>query len=182
MVNLLAVIAIVTNIGFTVAFDTERRQPSWVSYSLEPDEVILSRRLPYRFSADPRFPESDVRTDYLHSGYDRGHMAPAADFNWSTNALGETYYFSNICPQVPTLNRGRWREIEEEVREFAKSGTVYVVTAPLGYGTNECGRLPVPERFAKVAYGWFGFRVYIEENKNKANEGTNCNEKVGIGR
>lgn len=165
LANFIATICIATNIGYTVAFDTDRRQPSWVEYDLSPSEVVSARRASFPFSPDPRFPESDVAADYVRSGYDRGHMAPAADFNWSTNALRETYLFSNICPQTPTLNRGRWREIEAELRALAASGTVRIVTAPYGYTTNRCGCLAVPEKFVKVAYGWFGFRLYIEDNK-----------------
>lgn len=165
MINLIASIVVSTNLGYVTAYDNVRMQPAWVQYTLESNEVIVARRRNFPFAADPRFPESDATEDYAHSGYDRGHMAPAADFNWSLDALRETYFFSNICPQKPELNRGPWREIELEVRNLARAGKINILTAPYGWTTNRCGRLPVPEKFVKVVWGDFGFRLYVEDNK-----------------
>ena len=71
-------------------------------------------------------PDPDVRGakaytgDYTKSGYDRGHMAPAADMKWSKQAMEESFYMSNICPQNPNLNRGDWNDLEEKSRQWAK--------------------------------------------------------------
>ena len=58
--------------------------------------------------------------DYTKSGYDRGHMAPAADMKWNKQAMEESFYMSNICPQNPNLNRGDWNDLEEKSRQMAK--------------------------------------------------------------
>ena len=167
MIQVLAAIVIVTNAAYTAAFDTVTRCPAWVAYDLEPGEVVVTNRAAIQFRADPRIPESDNAADYAGSGYDRGHMAPAADFNFDRIALGETYLFSNICPQRPGMNRGRWAEIEAEVRRLSASGNVHVMTWP-EYDeriTNRIGRVRVPARFVKVASGAFGVRKWEVGNE-----------------
>lgn len=163
-----AAIVLVTNLAFTAAFDTVTRCPAWISYDLEPDEVVVTNRAAIPFRADPRIDESDNTADYNGSGYDRGHLAPAADFNFDRKALEETYYFSNICPQLPSINRGRWADIEREIRHLAASGTVHVVTWPEYHdgvgGTNRIGRVRIPDAFVKIAWGHFGVRTWRVDN------------------
>lgn len=169
MSALLAAIVLLTNTAYTVAYDIETRCPAWVAYDLEPGEVVKAKRADIPFAADPRVPESDNAADYAGSGFDRGHMAPAADFNFDRAALVETYYFTNIAPQVPELNRGVWLEAEREVRRLAASGTVHVVVFPLfGNATNRIGRVGVPVEFVKFAYGWFGVREWRYGNGRAA--------------
>ena len=158
----LASIVVLTNIAFTTAFDTSTRCPSWVYYDSSPTNIVAMPRMPHGFSADPRVAESDNAIDYGRSGFDRGHMAPAADFNFNKAALTETYLFSNICPQLPTLNRGEWAQIEREVRELAKGQEVHVLTFP-DYNpaeTNLMGRVRIPHGFYKVAWGGFGVKIW----------------------
>ena len=70
--------------------------------------------------------------DYLKSGYDKGHLAPAADMKYSTTTMKESFYFSNMSPQKPEFNRGIWKELEEQVRNWAQIyDTVYIVTGPI---------------------------------------------------
>lgn len=177
MSALIASIVLVTNVAYTAAFDTVKRCPSWVSYDLEPAEVVVTNRAPFQFRADPRIAESDNAEDYSGSGYDRGHMAPAADFNFDRRALSETYLYSNVCPQLPSFNRGAWADVEREVRLLAASGTVHVLTWPEYMdgicGTNMIGRVRVPAAFRKVAWGWFGVRTWLVLNFDLAS----ANEK-----
>lgn len=161
-----AELLLITNIAFTAAFDTEAKVPAWVSYDLEPHEVVRMPRIPMPFHADPRIPGTDLDADYRNSGYDRGHMAPAADFNFDLNALYETYAFSNVCPQDPKLNRGAWADGEAAIRRLAERGTVHVLSVPVTDGsTNWTGAVKVPTRFYKIAWGWFGVRIGEYENK-----------------
>lgn len=166
---LLASIVIVTNAAFVTAFDTETRCPAWVEYDLDPSEIVSTNRAEIPFRADPRIPESDNAEDYAHAGrgFDRGHMAPAADFNFDRAALAETYLFSNVCPQIPSMNRGEWARIEAEVRDLARGGSVRVLTFP-EYDSRwvyKIGRVRVPDAFVKVAHGWFGVRMWRVENR-----------------
>lgn len=162
MSALIAAIVVLTNAAFTVAYDTDARCPSWVEYELTPGEIVVTNRAAIPFRADDRIAESDNAEDYAGSGYDRGHMAPAADFNFNRKALGETYLYSNICPQLPTFNRGRWAEIEREVRALGMRGAVKVLTFPEydSGRTNRIGRVRIPDSFVKVAYGDFGVRMW----------------------
>ena len=54
---------------------------------------------------------SATLNDYKKSGYDRGHMAPAADFRWSFDAMNDTFYLSNMCPQTHAFNAGIWSDL-----------------------------------------------------------------------
>lgn len=168
MLNLIASIVVITNIGFTVGYDTTTRNPSWVAYDLEPSEVVKATRKSYPFVADPRVSDSDKTTDFKNSEFkfDRGHLAPAADFNWDTNALRQTYYFTNICPMTPKLNRGAWENTEDEVRTLAESGTVHVIVYPKYDGWySRRGTMKIPTAFVKVAYGWFGVKEWVLKNE-----------------
>src|SRR5690606_35420166 len=107
------------------------------------------------FKKDPNIvTESASSADYRKSGYDRGHLAPAADMKWSVQAMNESFYYSNICPQLPTLNRGVWKDIEEKVRHWVQIyDTVYVITGPVLHKelpTIVKNKVAVPEKFYKV--------------------------------
>lgn len=92
--------------------------------------------------------------DYTHSGYDRGHMAPAADMKWNETAMEESFLLSNICPQIPELNRGRWKELEEQIREWVQRDSALLITCGPIVSTprKTIGRheIVVPTRFFKV--------------------------------
>ena len=73
-----------------------------------------------------------MNEDYTRSGYDRGHLAPAGDMKWSAKAMRESFYLSNICPQKPKLNRGIWKDLEEQCRLWAlDNGSLLIVTGPV---------------------------------------------------
>ncbi len=102
---------------------------------------------------------TDGETEYDGFGWDRGHLAPSSDFKWSRKALSESYYYSNMSPQVPELNRRRWADLESHLRNYVIENNVplYVVTAPvLNYRLPKIERainkVSIPEKFTKVAY------------------------------
>ena len=142
--------------GYTVSYNRDTRLPNWVAYELTATEAQGDSPRKDKFRPDPRVagPQAD-KEDYRNSGWDRGHMAPAADFKWSAEAMDETYYFTNICPQNTQLNTGDWKELEEQCRKWAvKYGSIYIVCGPIILG-NEHGRLGankvvIPDKFYKV--------------------------------
>ena len=92
--------------------------------------------------------------DYKGSGYDRGHLAPAASMAWSKEAMSESFFLSNMSPQKPGFNRGIWKKLEAKVRDFARQHeTVVVITGPvLEGGLLEIGPsgLDIPRAYYKV--------------------------------
>ncbi len=90
-------------------------------------------------------------------GFDRGHLAPSADFRWSKTALSESYFYSNMSPQVADFNRGSWAELESTIRQYAVNNHVnlFVVTGPilndnLPVIAKSQNRLIIPESYYKV--------------------------------
>ncbi|MFT6721718.1 MAG: endonuclease G, partial [Bdellovibrionota bacterium] len=109
------------------------------------------------FKTDPNVSTgSATDNDYRGSGYDRGHLAPFADFAWNDAQARETFYLSNISPQARQFNQGIWRELEELTRDWAnRFKRLYVVTGPVmtedPKGTiGRANRVAIPAAYYKV--------------------------------
>ena len=107
--------AIVEHEYYTLRYNEKTEQADWVAYTLKKVNLDNSKfKRTDNFREDP-----DVKTksatlaDYKGSGYDRGHLAPAADFAWTKNGMSESFYMSNMSPQQPDFNRGIWKKLEE---------------------------------------------------------------------
>ena len=147
---------IVVHLGYTASYNHTILIPDWVAWELTAEEAGGMNDGQYSFSRDPevKFPKAS-REDYANSGWDKGHMAPRADMKWSCQALEESYYFTNICPQNHEMNSQAWRKIEELTRRTARRyGAVYVVCGPLFDTENHRHIRPacvhVPDRFYKA--------------------------------
>ena len=143
--------------GYNVSYNYEMLIPNWVSYELLADETNgdFSRK-GKSFKPDPSlFIRQADNNDYRNSGWSRGHMAPAGDFKWSDEAMSETFYFTNCCPQDQSLNAGQWSTLEKKTRDSDnKYGKVIVITGPI-VGDNRYGKIGanyvvVPNAFFKV--------------------------------
>lgn len=147
---------LITHLGYTVSYNKDWKIPNWVAYELTATEVVGEVPRDDKFMPDPQVPakESAVTLDYKGSGYDRGHMAPAADMKWSKQAMSESFYLSNICPQNHNLNAGIWKSLEDQTRDLAvQKGNIYVVCGPIvsaPYQTIGEGKVVVPDGFYKV--------------------------------
>ncbi len=142
--------------GYTVSYNNTYKTPNWVAWELTRQETNGEEGRKKKFSPDPDLPEPRVEHyDYTNSGYDRGHMVPAADMKWSEQAMEESFYMSNVCPQNQKLNRDDWGDLEETCRGWArKYGTVYIACGPI-YDSKSPKRIgehqvAVPDRFFKV--------------------------------
>ena len=142
--------------GFTVSYNKNTRLPNWVAYELTATEVAGDLPRKDKFRPDPaaKGPQAN-KEDYRNSGWDRGHMAPAADMKWSTEAIEESCYFTNICPQNPQLNGGDWKDLEEQCRKWAdKYGNLYIACGPIilnnEHGTIGANKVVIPDKFYKV--------------------------------
>lgn len=142
--------------GYTVSYNVYYKNPNWVAWELTREETKGETDRYDKFMPDPDLPEPRVvHKDYTRSGYDRGHMAPAADMKWSKQAMIESFYMSNICPQVGNLNRGDWNDLEELSRDWAeKYGRIYIACGPIfdSKSPKRIGehKVAVPDRFFKV--------------------------------
>lgn len=142
--------------GYTVSYNSDYRIANWVAYELTAQEAKSKKaERSNKFVPDPDVKgASATNEDYTRTGYDRGHLAPAGDMKWSAKAMRESFYLSNISPQKPGLNRGIWKELEEQARLWAMdNGAVFIVTGPVitpemkRLGKN---RVAVPSAFYKV--------------------------------
>ena len=167
--------------GFVLVYSTSLRVPLWVGYELTGQEVRGDLPREDNFKKDPDLgDDSPSASSYQGSGYDRGHMIPAGDVKWSEAAMEESFLMSNVVPQLPSLNRGPWKALEEAVRELAeKEGALIIITGPVitakQYpGIEQAGSI-IPEYFFKVVldYSEPGLAAwgFIFPNNDKMLEG-----------
>ena len=143
---------------YMLGYNENTKQPNWVSYTLT-KQMLQNKK--YKRTDDFR-PDPLVKTgsaelsDYQKSGYDRGHLCPAADMAFNKKAMSETFYLSNMSPQKPDFNRGIWKTLEEKVRTWAvKFDKIYVVTGPIFYKNKKHKKIgsdnvEIPDAFYKV--------------------------------
>ena len=148
---------IIQHEGYTVSYNADYRIANWVAYVLTDKEARSDKaERQNKFVVDPLVKgASATNEDYTRTGYDRGHLAPAGDMKWSEKAMRESFYLSNITPQKPGLNRGVWKELEEQIRLWAReNGAVLIATGPVipDEELNRLGknRVGVPRQFYKV--------------------------------
>lgn len=142
--------------GFTVSYNEKHEQANWVAYHLTKEEVENEKvERKNNFRGDKQVETgSAIPADYKKSGYDRGHLAPAADMKWSKKAMSESFYMTNMSPQEKEFNRGIWRSLEEQCREWAiENKSIYVVTGGILKGRlKKIGKnkVSVPKYYYKV--------------------------------
>ncbi len=147
---------VIEHMGYTVSYNSEYRIPNWVAYELQESELYGDLDRAEKFSPDPlQKGRQAYDSDYVGSGYDRGHMAPAGDMKWSTQAMEESFYLTNVCPQNHNLNSGVWNDLEKKVRQEARYyGKLWVVCGPIvgsnRYGTVGQNKVVVPDSFFKA--------------------------------
>jgi endonuclease G len=145
--------------AFAVLHSGITRTPLWAAEHLTPnglDAAVATERRD-TFHEEPRLPPDERANldDYARSGFDRGHLAPAADMP-DEQAQHESFSLANMIPQDPQSNRGLWSGIESAVRGLARrSGELYVVSGPFFQGTTLQrlhGRVLVPTHIFKAVY------------------------------
>jgi endonuclease G len=117
--------------SFVVSYSPTKRVPNWVAWRLDRSYLgHLKRKNDFR--PDPALPTELYHvneSDYLHSGYDRGHMCPSADREDTPADNSLTFLFTNMEPQLHELNAGPWERLEEYERERAERGAVLYIVA-----------------------------------------------------
>ena len=142
--------------SFSLGYDEKHEQARWVAY------VLTREQLDRKFVKRTEWFEKDESVltgsadfyDYKGSGYTKGHLVPSADRAWSREVNQETFLMSNISPQEYHFNAGVWRELEENVRDWARDNDrLFIVTVSVfGQSTTTIGvqKVTVPEAFYKV--------------------------------
>ncbi len=140
---------------FVLAYAEQHEQAAWVAYELTLAEVSENTERSDDFREDPSITTgSATPDDYRRSGYDRGHLAPAGDMGFTESAMSESFFMSNISPQSPAFNRGIWKNLEEDVRNWVRqTGRLYVVTGPVFADSQKKigeNQVTVPSYFFKI--------------------------------
>ena len=142
--------------NFTTVYSKSKKYPVLVQWVVTKKMVTCEFPLKRKdnFKPDPKLPEfTDLLDDYVGSGYDRGHMMPAADNLCQTQQVqDECFYFSNMSAQFHSLNAGDWKSLETFVREKAKTqDSIFVWAGNLGE-SKKIGSVSVPTQCWKVVY------------------------------
>jgi endonuclease G len=159
---------------YSLSYNEKHEQPEWVAYELTKNQVQNNNfKRPY-FEVDPAVKTKSAHwRNYKNSGYDRGHLCPAGDREFSKAAYNETFLTSNISPQEHNFNAGVWNRLEQKVRYWAKKyDGVYVVTGGIlndkmdAIGTED---VTVPGSFYKIIYdrsgGTMRMLAFLMEHK-----------------
>ena len=166
----------IKNTNYVSLFDTTKKYPVmvewWVTSKMVTCKTPLKRK--DNFKPDPQLiKQTDISKDYVGSGFDRGHMMPAADNLCQTPQIqDECFYFSNMAAQYHSLNAGDWKSLETLVREKAKTlDSIRVWAGNIGE-IKKIGRVSVPKYCWKVIYikrdnVWMSF--LFENNQSKPN-------------
>lgn len=140
---------------YTATYDIQKNYPVLVEYWLTKAMLVCPVRIPRgtAFKPDPLLKkETDLQSSYDGSGYDRGHNMNAEDNRCDKVGMDESFYFSNMTPQVPQLNRGVWKSLETEVRETASVADSVKVWMGSTGEVKKVGKLSIPAKCWKVIY------------------------------
>ncbi|SFN91816.1 endonuclease G [Bizionia echini] len=141
--------------GYSLSYSESHEQAEWVAYELKKEHLSQTNfERPY-FEIDKAVKTGAANwRNYKNSGYDRGHLCPAADRRYSKEAHDETFLTSNISPQNHDFNSGIWNTLEQKTRYWAsKYNGVFVVTGGvLGRNLKTIGseKVAVPNQFYKI--------------------------------
>jgi len=165
--------AYLTHSAMMLSYEEAHEQARWVAHIIPPEVIDGTAHRSNDFREDPlvatgtaveadyflkKLQGDGVTYDYDGFGYDRGHLAPSADFRWSAKALSESYFYSNMSPQRPNFNRVSWAELEGKIRGYIfdhPKTQLYVVTGPilkdnLPVIERSINKVSIPEQYFKV--------------------------------
>jgi endonuclease G len=140
---------------YALSYKEKYEQAEWVAYELTDKEISYNDfKRPY-FEIDKKVPtKSASYRDYKNSGYNKGHLCPAADRKFSKKAFTETFLMSNVSPQSYEFNSGIWNRLEKRVRYWAKKRKkLIVITGGIlksNLKTIGKNRVAVPQYFYKI--------------------------------
>ncbi len=153
---------IITHNFYTLSYIEKFEQAEWVAYNLKNTRSNNRFKRPF-FIQDPKVKtQSADWRNYKNTGYDKGHLCAAADMKFSETAFNDTFFTSNISPQLHSFNEGIWNRLEEKTRYWAnKYNGIYVVTGGVLKGNlKTIGK-------EKVAVPNYFYKILLNYNKGK---------------
>ena len=157
---------------YVICHDDEARVPQWTAYHLTAADLRdgdVERTDDFRSEPALRDGQRAELTDYVGSGFDRGHMAPAGDFARSLDAMSSTFSLANMAPQERSLNSGPWRVLEDDVRqEVLRFGRGWVVTGTL-FLNEDGASTRTPSETIGASEVWVPshcFKLFLNEHAN----------------
>ena len=148
---------VVEHTYYSLSYLEEHEQAEWVHYKL--NSTMLKGEIPRKknYTIDRKVSTGSAKTsDYTNSGFDRGHLVPAADMKMDFTSVKEAAYMSNISPQKPKFNNGVWSRLEKRIRLRAKKSELYITTGGVlsSADLKKIGKnnVSVPDQFYKIIY------------------------------
>lgn len=141
---------------FKLGYSQEHKQSAWVAYLLTKKMVLENNSVrSNKFKPDLKLTKSlSYPSDYKKSGFDKGHICSSADMSFSQEAQDLTFLMSNMSPQLHVFNAGKWKTLEEKVRDWAKENdSIIIIAGPILEGklkTIGANKVSVPLKFYKI--------------------------------
>lgn len=149
---------------YDLCYNYKYKLTKWTSYTLTDLMLKGQTSRTNNFKPDPYLAKTELPTtsnDYKYTGYDRGHLVPAADMKINLKAMNESFYMTNMAPQLPSFNRGIWKKLENQVRRITNvEKKIHVITGPIfnfKKHLKKDKKLFIPKQFYKI--------IYIEHKK-----------------
>lgn len=141
-------------LDYAINYNYKTKVANYVVEHIQPTQLIKksSRKNDFREDIEIPFQYRSTLQDYVRSGYDRGHMAPAGDFVYDSTVMSESFLLSNMMPQNQNNNRGIWKVLEDHIRDLSARENVYVITGTIfnpGYKVIGNG-VGVPDQIYKI--------------------------------
>ncbi|MBP2283343.1 endonuclease G [Flavobacterium sp. CG_23.5] len=155
---------IIKHTYYTLSYNEKFEQAEWVAYELKKSYIRNNHFQRPFFVEDPKVTtgSADWR-NYKNSGYDKGHLCPAGDMDFDLEAYNDTFFTSNISPQIHDFNDGVWNRLEQKVRYWSvKYDGIYVVTGGVLQNSLETigkENVSVPKYFYKVLFSNSGNKM-----------------------
>lgn len=152
----------INNSVYNIIYSQDFEQPLEITYGVECNrnsKKYYSRKGLNFYK--PKGIHTSDDADYYNNAWDKGHMAPAADFNCDLNSLQLTFSYVNCAIQHQDLNRGQWKILESYEKELAINNkvTIKIFVDFVGSTRSTTGAM-IPKGFTKI--------IYLNGNKFKA--------------
>lgn len=142
---------------YEVCYSEDHFQAFWTFHKLTKESINGNQKRTNNFKRDYRLLDPIGSRDYRGSGFDRGHLVPAGDMKLNHTSMSESFYMTNMSPQISAFNSGVWRALESGIRkEVLKRGDAFVVTAPILNSLINYDRIwssvSIPDEYYKIVY------------------------------